>query len=300
MISEFYLINHSFRSPQSITVEELENRIADFSEDCEFIRRYDSEKIFVHDSIYGEYIYKEITVMDLMYNPIHKETFNKDTLEYLRIIVQKAETTELSEQEIQDNLGNHSKDRVSGLLCLYEIEFIDKAFLVYNRHNWLAFHRYFLGLYPKNASFFFLECQKYFPQLYFHPKNKESIDKILSSFVKKIVFHLTCLNDVFKEIRSQHNFLPDALKEFSIFCNLDETATLEGNASRKKDLSFYFTCEDGKQESVYCEPHLKLCRSDNYEKGDNTYYNDKRIYFHEGKPHIAQGRILIGHIGEHL
>jgi len=52
-------------------------------------------------------------------------------------------------------------------------------------------------------------------------------------------------------------------------------------------------------EPVCCEPHLKLCHNDNY-PGDNAYVTNRRIYFHEGKTNIHEGKILIGHIGTHL
>jgi hypothetical protein len=86
------------------------------------------------------------------------------------------------------------------------------------------------------------------------------------------------------------------LERFSIYANLDETATLEGNAQRKENFTFSFPNDAGTDETVCCEPHLKLCYSD----VDKSYSNDRRIYFHEGISNIQDGRILIGHIGDHL
>jgi hypothetical protein len=86
------------------------------------------------------------------------------------------------------------------------------------------------------------------------------------------------------------------LERFSISATLDEAATLEGNANRKEKLTFQFPNDLGVNEDVCCEPHLKLCYSDS----NNSYSNDRRIYFHEGKSNIQNGRILIGHIGTHL
>lgn len=74
---------------------------------------------------------------------------------------------------------------------------------------------------------------------------------------------------------------------------------MEGNPKRKSDLTFKFINDNKALEDVYCEPHLKLCHTDGY-PGDSSYSNDRRIYFHEGKEHIQKGKILIGHIGEHL
>ena len=54
-------------------------------------------------------------------------------------------------------------------------------------------------------------------------------------------------------------------------------------------------CKKNTKELIYCELHLKLIYDDR-----NVYSQNRRIYFHEGKPNIQKGKILIGHIGEHL
>lgn len=295
MTSEFYLLNHSFRFPENITVADLENKIKDFSKNCELIRKYDSEKIFVHESIYEEIIFPDITTMELMYNPVHRQTFDRDTIEFLRKIVDKSEQTTLTSEEVKILLTEHTENQAFGLLCLHKTDFVEEQYLVYDTRNWLIFHRYFLGIYPKNSHFFFSECQKYFPALFFHQRNEETLQRIFPDFVKKIIYHLACLNDHFREIRDTNHFLPDALKTLSIFCKLDEYASLEGDAKRKKDLTFDFPNAKNEWEKVCCEPHLKLCRND---REQEYFYH--RIYFHEGKENIAEGKILIGHIGEHL
>jgi hypothetical protein len=89
------------------------------------------------------------------------------------------------------------------------------------------------------------------------------------------------------------------LKEFSLVFKLDEIASPERKPSRKEKFTFDFINDKGIMERVCCEPHLKLCRTDNYPK-DGSYSTDRRIYFHEGKPDIQNGKILIGHIGRHL
>ena len=63
--------------------------------------------------------------------------------------------------------------------------------------------------------------------------------------------------------------------------------------------NFKFINKKNEEEDVCCEPHLKLCHNDLY-PGDTSYSNDRRIYFHEGKANIHEGKILIGHIGDHL
>lgn len=71
--------------------------------------------------------------------------------------------------------------------------------------------------------------------------------------------------------------------------------TLEGNAARKDNFMFCFEDENGSLENVCCEPHMKIFKDDR----DKTS-SDRRIYFHEGKSNIQNGKILIGWIGKHL
>jgi hypothetical protein len=104
------------------------------------------------------------------------------------------------------------------------------------------------------------------------------------------------LNDRFRDCVEDGLNRRQILERFSIYANLDEIASLEGDAQRKWDFTFSFTNNSGADENVCCEPHLKLCYSDK----DKSYSNDRRIYFHEGKANIQNGRILIGHIGKHL
>ena len=102
----------------------------------------------------------------------------------------------------------------------------------------------------------------------------------------------------FKEFIIERN-LPETLKLFSAACNVE--ATLEGDAKRKKALTFIFSwiIKDDKviTREVCCEPHLKISKSDN--TGDTEFYFN-RIYFHLEIPGFADDKILVGHIGGHL
>ena len=299
MIAEFYIVNHSFRCPKNITIEQLEDKIKLLSDDYLHIRQYkETDKILVHPSIYEECIYEDLTIEDFLYSKKWRNYFDRDTQKYLSIIIDHSEQTEDTlEDVIEVLLPEHSEDLVHGLLCLHQVEEIDEQFLVYDKSNWLAFHRHFLGLYPKNVNHYFKECEKYFPDLYFHERNEEMIGKIFPHFVKKIIYYLSALNDEFIKYKNEPYQRIETLKSFSIGCNLDQEASTEGDAKRKKDLIFEFLTDENKSESICCEPHLKLCKSDN--NGDSEFYFH-RIYFYEGKENIADGKILIGHIGEHL
>jgi hypothetical protein len=247
----------------------------------------------VHPSIYEECIYKDLTIEDFLYSRKWKEYFDRDTQEYLRIIIDHSEETALVLDEILEVLlPEHSEEEVHGLLCLHQVEEIDEQFLVYDKNNWLGFHRHFLGLYPKDVTHYFNECIKYFPDLYFHKRNEETISAIFPDFVRKIIFHLSALNDEFRNYQNEPYQRIETLKAFSIGCNLDKEASNEGGQNsekerkrRKKALTFSFLTKENKLEDIYCEPHLKLCKSDNV--GDNEFYFH-RIYFHEGKENIAE------------
>jgi hypothetical protein len=151
-------------------------------------------------------------------------------------------------------------------------------------------------LYPSNENFYLDECVKYFPNLFFHERNRTSISAIFGDCPKKIIYHLTALNDKFRGSQTAGRNRTQVLEAFSITASLDETASLEGHAARKEDFTFRFINSQREAEDVCCEPHLKLCFSDT----STAYSNDRRIYFHEGKENIQGGKILIGHIGDHL
>ncbi len=295
MIAKFYLFKDSFQYKEGITTDELEEKIKKFSADYEYIREYENDNVFIQDSVYDAYIFPNITVVDLMYDIKYKQNFDRDTLEFLRLIVEKSTDTDLSNEEIINLLPTHSQEEVFGVLCFQMIDNIEQKYLVYDKNDWLSFHRYFLALYPIDNLFFISECEKYFPSLYFHSNNETSIKPILYGFSIEIVRHLSELNDKFKIIRNDYSHLPDALIAFSSDRNIE--TSLEGSMSRKSDLTFDFETEKGTLESIYCEPHTKINSNNN--SGNNTYFQH-RIYFHEGKNHIQGDKILVGHIGEHL
>lgn len=302
MIAEFYLIPDSFSYNINFTVEEIENKTRSLANDFVNIRRYkDSNLIKVHSSIYNIEFFQGIILMDLLFNPKIGEEIDRDTKAMLqKIIVESVETDDDIKYVINNLLPNHNEDKCFGLIAFNEVKVVAPEYqIIYNIRGWFQFRRYFLGLYPKDANYFIDECSKYFPQLFFHERNKSTVQKILGICSKKIIYHLSALNDEFRNSQLEGLNRAEILKHFSIAQKLDERASLEGNASRKNDLTFEFLNDSRQQELVCCEPHLKLCYNNNY-PGDSSYSKIRRIYFHEGKSNIQQGKILIGHIGEHL
>jgi hypothetical protein len=301
MKAEFYLLNRSFSYQEGITLDDLESKIKNLDTDYSYIRTYkETEKIYKHESIYSEPIFNELTVEDLLYYGKGKGLVDRDTLEALRRIIDVSENINITPQEVIDELLDaHSQNTVFGLLCLHSIEMGENKgrYLVYDKNNWLDFHQHFLGLYPISNTHFCNEASKYFPNLFFHERVEQTVAKILNNFVKTIIVHLKALNNDFRKYQAQPYSRIDTLKAFSIGCKLDEEASNQGNSTDKPKMTFSFLNHQGLNENICCEPHLKLCKSDN--KGDNTYYQH-RIYFHEGKENISNNKILVGHIGEHI
>lgn len=293
---DFYIVNHSFEYRNKMSKDEIENKIKSLSIDYDYIRQYkETDKIYVNPDIYDAIIFPELTICDVLY--VHnkgRKHFDRDIIASLGNIIDKSEETSLSTKEVVDKLPGHNKNKVYGLLCLHPIEGIDKQYLVYNKNNWLDFHRYFLSIYSHDASFFIDECKKYYPELFFHENNYQSIKAIISDSIKTVIHYLNELSENFLKCKLETNNRIDLLKKFNSISNFDLDASLEGNIKRKKELTFNFINNRKEDVPVYCELHLKLLYDDNRKLKQN------RIYFHEGKDDIEEGKMLIGHIGKHL
>jgi len=304
MTAEFYIIPESFENTQIFSKDEIEEKIKALAQDFILIKQYkDTNKIYVNPQIYLVVFIGGATILDLLYNPaISRKHIDRDVhLALQKIIGESAETDVPSEEIIEVLLPNHNEEECYGLIAFNKMENIKSEYqIVYNINDWYAFRRYFLGLYPHphDGEYFIEECKKYFPCLFFHERNKETVLYLLKDCPKKTVYHLAALNDKFKDSFLFGLDRTHTLKHFSLAAKLDEEASLEGDASRKEVLTFDFINDKGLSERVCCEPHLKLCCNDYH--GDTSYSTDRRIYFHEGKPNIQQGKILIGHMGKHL
>ena len=299
MTAEFYLIAESFAENSALSKEEIENKTKSLATDFTYIKQYGAtNKLLVNPNMYNVKFIENITISDLLFNTdIANKHLDRDVRNALKKIIIEQETTDITTKDVKEVLLlEHNESLCHGLIGFNLVNGINPDFqVVYHIKGWFDFRRYYLGLYPKNAGFFIEECKKYFPKLFFHERNKTSINSILSTCPKKIIYHLSALNDKFKESFAQGN-RTEVLEHFSTNTSLDEIASLEGDARRKPNFTFLFKNVDNVDESVCCEPHLKLCYSDL----STAYSTDRRIYFHEGKSNIQGGKILIGHIGNHL
>lgn len=301
MIAELYIVAESFENNSYFSSIEVEEKIKALASDFICIRKYkETNRIYINTEIYNVRFINNILLSDLLFNPqIAKLNMDRDTFNALQKIVIESQTTTISSYDvIQVLLNEHNEELCHGLIAFNQIIGVEPEFqLIYNLQGWYEFRRFFLGIYPKNANFFIDECEKYFPKLFFHERNRTTISSILNDCPKKIVYHLAALNDKFFSFDRTSMNRTQILHSFSVVAGLDETASLEGNAERKNDFTFQFLNSNNEMEFVCCEPHLKLCYCDN---NNNVYSNNRRIYFHEGKQNIQKGNILIGHIGTHL
>lgn len=295
MTTQFYLYNKAFCYHTGITIEDIGNKIEELAILHELIRE-NSDHVYRHDSIYDEVFFEDIILVDIMHNPDNK-ILTSDQRKSLLKIVDHSKSCNITMNEVIMLLDKHDEDNFYGLLCLHKVDNVDKDYLIYNQNDWFSFHRHFLGLYPISEIYFTSECKKYFCQLFFPERIVESLktlEKGLVGFSNNIIRNLTALNDNYNRYKIPNNRI-DTLKRFSSACNVDVTP--EGSADRKAEFTFEFINEANKLEKVCCEPHMKLSKSD--DSGDTHHYNN-RIYFHEGKPNIAGGKVLIGHVGKHL
>jgi hypothetical protein len=303
MVAHFYILAESFQKNSVLSDSEIEEKVKRLSEDVKLINLHKgTNKLYTnYVEIYPQVFYADYTVEQFICAPLElkRAGIDRDIINALQNILQKSEETTITSTEAKKELLSWTdEDNCHGLIAFHKIDELDDNLqIIYGIDGWYKFRRHFLSMFPKDANYFIDECVKYFPNLYFHTRNKDTIKSILGKCPKKIIYHLSALNDKFKDCVKPELNRTQVLEQFSICAKLDETASLEGDAKKKKDFIFSFINDSGMPEDICCEPHLKLCYSDN----DNiSYSTDRRIYFHEGKPNIQQNRILIGHIGYHL
>lgn len=296
MIANFYII------PESLSFDNLSNEVflssfSGFISDYHLFRdNKDDNNIFIQDDVYNVILPNGKTLAEFIFSRDQTNGEERSLKQFLSSIFLKLPSCEITLDNLKENISNNSIESCVGIISLGQIDGIaDENQIIYDSKSWLDFRRYHLGLYHGDSKYFITECIKYYPNLFFHENNFTSISSILIEFSQKIVFHLSALHDVLPKILVEQNGShTDLLKKFSIQASLDEIATLEG--ANKTRLRFSFKNEEGGDEEVVCEPHIKL--STNNTNNGSYYFN--RIYFAFGKPSIQNSKTLIAHIGKHL
>ncbi len=301
MIAHFYLMAESFAKNAELANEIIEERVKQLSQDAILIYKHkETNKLYTsYTDLYPQVFYQTYTVQDFVCTPqeLKEQGVDRDIINSLQKILDKSSATTISSKEVINELLNwNDTDNCHGIIAFHQIPDLEESLqIVYGLNDWYEFRRHYLSLYPKNEAFFIDECVNYFPSLFFHTRNKTTVGAILKSSAKKIIHHLSELNDKYNTCRTSPYSRVETLKRFNSTCHFDQDASVEGDINRKSKLSWEFTTSSGLQEKIYCELHLKLLLDDS-----GKVSTDRRIYFHEGRPTIANGKILIGHIGDHL
>jgi hypothetical protein len=308
MIAHLYLLAISFHNNVNFSKEEIEEKIKRLSEDIDLIHNYrETNKLYVnYDEIYPQILYSTYTVEDFLCRGyeltkqgyIERDVFNV----FLNIINNKSQATEDSCQKVKDELiPTTNENNCYGLITFHKIDEIDNNFqIIYGKDEWYKFRRHFLSLYPLTENFFIDECIKYFPNLYFHERNKTTVSYLLGNCTEKLVHYLSELNDKFDLAKTVPYDREKSLKQFNSMCSFDWKAADEGNSGPKKKSkikkndTFIFLDKNNNEVEICCDLHLRILKDD---KG--TIAKNRRIYFNEGVKDVGFGKILIGHIGNH-
>lgn len=303
---DFYIIDESFAYNSGMSKDDIWEHLYQLEEDLLFIKQKHREDnaVYFNDGAFDIPFYKERSIIDLInYREPTICLFGRDFYNSLLHIVTRTSRTEFSTKDIVALLPQHDENICRGVIAFNEIKTLNlnNQIIVYKKDDWYCFRRYFLVLYHGDGEYFIEECRKYFPNLYFHERNKTTVRVLLSDCSKKTIFYLTELNDKFNEAKDTPYTRKGTLIRFNSLCNFDQDASDEGNSGAKKkskvkkNETFTFQTKDKKDIPICCDLHLKLLKDDK-----DKISTDRRIYFSEGIDSVAEGRILIGHMGVHL
>ena len=249
-------------------------------------------KVMVCDDIYGSWTWRGHSLYEL-WQDCELDNDLKGMLN--NILYERVESTSDKSNDIK--LGDNDTS-CFGLLSTSLSTMVDSAFLVYPGHSSYRYVLEYINRSTLSSDEFLDSCSLIMDNIYVLDNCKTSIKPIYKDFKHAILHHLDVLNVHLAKERYNGLRRDLLLKKVSQIAHLPEDITLEGDAKRKEDLTFSFSNGNGPSHRICCEPHMKLCHSDQY-PGDGEYYFH-RIYFHEGQKNVCDGKIVVGHIGKHL
>lgn len=146
---------------------------------------------------------------------------------------------------------------------------------------------------------FVREAVECFPNIFFHENVGHSLNMLNADYnIEKpyIIAHLKALDDfhpLFFSLMKQGFDFRRICQEF-MKQNVGIECSPQSDRNSAKKLNFLFETENNDKKILLCELHTKLkWRGMNHGKQD-------RIYFHPGDKSIANGKVLVVHIGTHL
>lgn len=171
--------------------------------------------------------------------------------------------------------------------------------LVYNKNSWLMVRRQILGNHPGTATEFMEKSAAYFPNIIFSDNCTRVVGEYLESVPRKIVYYLSCMNDMLIEFHNYHpnkNSINELLGDFAGRYGMDKAGTQQSTPAKKDDYTFSFN-HNGETVKKRCGPHFKITHVDgNCQASINKAAKyHARIYFT-----IDSGKIFVGSIGPHI
>lgn len=309
MIAHFYLLAESFHNNANFSKDEIEEKIKRLSEDVNLIDKYKETNILYvnYEEVYPKILYSTYSIKKLIcegYILKNEGVIERDVFNAIQnIFMNKSkETTDTFQKVKEELIPTIDEDNCYGLIAFHKIGSFDNDLqVIYGKDEWYRFKRHILSLYPSNGNFFIDECTKYFPNLFFHERNKNEVSQLLNDTPKKLIHYLSELNDKFKLAKTIPYNRKETLRRFNSMSSFDWKASDEGNSgsrnksvAKKKD-TFDFLDYNNDIVKVCCDLHLKILKDD---KG--IISTDRRIYFNEGVKDVGFNKILIGHIGHHI
>jgi hypothetical protein len=209
-----------------------------------------------------------------------------------KLIEKKAHTVELQEyDEVKLDIETSNFSNKRAFISMYN----DNPLIWYitNINKLWMVRRYYLNQ-VSNIDEFLKYVEICFPNLYFHPTVRSSLRTLTHPFMDykdEIIRHLAAINDYFMQIFTEYEGQGyRAIKDqFRLKTGIDCAPETDRDVARRRE--YYFDTVEGRKEKVRCELHTKF----------STFGKNKdRLYFHQGKENIQNGKILIAHIGDHL
>lgn len=282
----YFLLKMGFEGVDSLCLGSEVERLQMLAE---FIRDQ-GESISRTPEVYSAEIVGKKPLYEILW--CDNDHLGRDQRSALQNILDRSAETEMSDADVLAKVNERHPDEVCGLIFLNRCLNPVPIATVNTQDEWLKQHRYSYAENPGSEEVFSKACIKYFDNICFHDKYSSTLATLepnLASFSKSLIRCLSFLNDEFCQYFDVNN-VDVSYAKCSAALNIEMSA--EGNLDRKEDLTFNF---NGVQ--VYCEPHLKLSKSDN--KGDGHFYYN-RVYFHPGNPDVCSGKLLVAHTGKHL
>lgn len=280
---EFFLIPIEDRDASDI--QEIEK---DLYEYCLFVEEISDDKKNKTYDFYDYDIVKDVPISDYLFSDING--ISEDTRNFLIETTSKISTSDINSHEIIELINSENNHKYKVLIGLSNNEKILNSMLyMTKKEEYLKPIRYYI-LNSEDIEEFSSLMEEAYPDLYFNDRILDTMKalKPITNHVEELNRHLSALNDDAKKIYIMSNKSSD---EFYRVFNSKHNIIVSGRGGNEglDDYICEFKDVHGISQKIRCNPHTKL-----YAK-----HSDYRIYFNFGRDNIEDGKILIGHIGNH-